>query len=133
MPPLFLMPFLFQPMVSFGFSKVAINASKYPPYVLILRLMLQRYDMLHNYTTNSLHYYTLQLFPLLSDPNRTANNQCTSQRLPKYKKNIPINTKMRSTALLFKFFSRKKSAPKRKETTTLPRRTIETMEIMESS
>ena len=53
--------------------------------------------------------------------------------VPKYKKNIPINTKMRSIALLFKFFSRKNIAPNKKDTTTLPRLTMETMEIIESS
>ena len=44
-----------------------------------------------------------------------------------------MSTRMRSIALLFRFFSWKNSAPKKKDTTTLPRRTIETMEIMESS
>ena len=34
--------------------------------------------------------------------------------------------------LLFRFFSWKKRAPKRKETTTLARRIIDTMETMES-
>ena len=52
--------------------------------------------------------------------------------VPKYKKNIPINTKMRSIALLFKFFSRNRMAPKMNDTSTLLRRTIETMEIIES-
>ena len=52
--------------------------------------------------------------------------------LPKYRKNIPISTRIRSTALLFKFFSRNTSAPQRKDTMTLPRLTIDTMEIIES-
>lgn len=56
-----------------------------------------------------------------------------SYLLPKYKKNIPISTKIRSTALLFKFFSRKNKAPNRNDTTTLPLRTIDTMDIIESS
>lgn len=53
--------------------------------------------------------------------------------VPKYKNIIPISTKAKSTALLLKFFSRKSKAPKRKETMTLPRRIMETMEIIESS
>jgi hypothetical protein len=53
--------------------------------------------------------------------------------LPKYKNIIPIRISNKSIALLFKFFSLNTIAPKRKETITLPRRTIETMEIMASS
>lgn len=53
--------------------------------------------------------------------------------VPKYKKNIPINTKTRSMALLFKFFSRKKSAPQANDTTTLPLRIMETTLMSESS
>ena len=46
---------------------------------------------------------------------------------------MPISTKAKSTTLLFKFFSRKNMAPHRNDTTTLPRRTIDTMEIMAPS
>lgn len=53
--------------------------------------------------------------------------------LPKYRKNIPISTKIKSITLLFKFFSRKTRAPKRNDTTTLPLLTIETIEIIDPS
>ena len=53
--------------------------------------------------------------------------------LPKYRKNMPTSTRIRSTTLLLRFFSWKTIAPNRKDTTTLPRRTIDTMEIMEPS
>ncbi|EFR51567.1 hypothetical protein BFAG_00260 [Bacteroides fragilis 3_1_12] len=56
-----------------------------------------------------------------------------SYLVPKYRNIIPINTRIRSIALLFKFFSRNIIAPKRKDTMTLPLRTIETIEIIESS
>ena len=54
-------------------------------------------------------------------------------RLPKYKNIIPISTSAKSTALLLRFFSRNTIAPNRKETSTLPRLTIDTMEIIAPS
>ena len=52
--------------------------------------------------------------------------------MPKYRHIIPNNTKSRSNALLFKFFSWKNNAPAVKVTNTLLRLTIETIEIIES-
>ena len=77
--------------------------------------------------------YFSSLLPLLIHRSSAIVHLIKSYLLPKYRKNIPINTKIRSTALLFKFFSRKNRAPNKNETTTLPRRTIETIDIMESS
>ena len=54
-------------------------------------------------------------------------------RLPKYKNIIPISTSAKSTALLLRFFSRNTIAPNIKETSTLPRLTIDTMEIIAPS
>ena len=51
-------------------------------------------------------------------------------RLPKYKNIIPISTSAKSTALLLRFFSRNTIAPNRKETSTLPRLTIDTMKSL---
>ena len=47
-----------------------------------------------------------------------------------YKNTIPNKTRARSTILLLRFFSWKNKAPKRKETTTLPLLTMETIDIM---
>ena len=43
---------------------------------------------------------------------------------------MPSRTKAKSTALALRFFSLKTSAANRKETTTLPLRTIDTTEII---
>ncbi len=53
--------------------------------------------------------------------------------LPMKRKSMEMSTKSRSTAFDLRFFSWKTSAPNRKLTTTEPRRTMETMEIMAPS
>ena len=50
--------------------------------------------------------------------------------LPINKQAIPINTKIKSIALERRFFSLNIIAPKRKETITLPLRTIDTTAII---
>ena len=56
-----------------------------------------------------------------------------SYRLPKYRNIIPISTSAKSTALLLRFFSRNTIAPNMKETRTLPRLTMDTIEIIAPS
>ena len=67
----------------------------------------------------------------------TQNTQTTWTTLwgylePMYRNTMPRSTRARSKALALRFFSWKNRAPKRKLTTTEPRRIMETMEIMAS-
>ena len=55
------------------------------------------------------------------------------QRLPKYRNTMPIMISARSRALARRFRSRKSRAPQANDTTTDPRRIIETTEIMASA
>ena len=57
-------------------------------------------------------------------------NRLSGYRDPQYKKNIPSNTRARSSAFERRFFSWKIHAPNRKLTTTLPRRIMDTTETM---
>ena len=67
--------------------------------------------------------------PLKTAHIRTRN---AGYRDPSHKKTMPTRMRMRSTALARRFRSRKSRAPQANETTTEPRRTIDTTEIMAS-
>ena len=52
--------------------------------------------------------------------------------LPSHKSTIPTRIKTKSSAFAFKFFSRNSTAPQANDTTTEPRRIIDTTDIIAS-
>ena len=72
--------------------------------------------------------FSTSLFLFFFIPYRKAIDK--TELLPINKQTIPINTKIKSIALERRFFSLNIIAPKRKETMTLPLRTIDTTAII---